>query len=163
MPTWLRRVRGVLGMGVIWAVGGACVGGAIELLDNVLPGRLAFIARVDMWPQTLAIPGFISGALFATVLMLANLRARTRGDSSAMSFSRFASIGAIAGILLGAIAMTIGAPLLFVVATTVWGVTAASGSFLFARRATTRAQLELGDSDDSTDAPATEPPKTLTG
>jgi hypothetical protein len=166
MPTWVRRVRGVLGMGFVWAIGGACVGGVIELIDNVLPGSLPFVSRVDMWPQTLAIPGFISGVLFACTLMLASRPIRRRVEaaptpSSPLSFGRFAAVGAVAGVLLGALAMGIGAPLLFVGVTTVWGVAAASGSYFFARRSMAR-ELIASDDEPPTALPgsrASEPPR----
>ncbi len=132
-------------MGLLWALGGASVGGGIELLDKALPGGLDFASRVDMWPQTLAIPGFLSGVLFATLLMLASLvGGRSR---SALTPSRFVGVGAVAGALLGALAVRIGAPVLFVGISTLWGVLAASGSLWIARRATTRELLARGHVD----------------
>jgi hypothetical protein len=39
MRQWWRRIRGVVGMGLIWAVGGIGVGGLIELLASCRCGR----------------------------------------------------------------------------------------------------------------------------
>ena len=41
--TWLKRARAVLVMGVVWAGGGALIGGVIELIDNIMPGILPFV------------------------------------------------------------------------------------------------------------------------
>ena len=129
LRTVLRRVRATLGMGLLWAVGGFGVGGVIELLDNVLPGGLAMASRVDMWPQTLAIPGFIGGVLFAVVLMVAARRQRF----DQLSMPRFSALGAVAGLALGALAMSIGAPVIFLGIMAFAGTVAAAGSLLLAR------------------------------
>ncbi len=60
MKKWLRRIHGADGMGLTWAAGWALVGVLIELLVDP-NGSL-----VDMWVQTLAIPGFLGGAVFYT-------------------------------------------------------------------------------------------------
>lgn len=140
MRSSLRRIRGALGMGLVWAVGGALVGGLIELIDNVLPGALPWISRVDMWPQTLAIPGFLGGVVFAAVLGIAGGRRRF-GE---LSFARFAAWGALAGLLLGGVAMAVGAPAFFLGITTLASAVAASGSLALARMAEKRASLEGG-------------------
>ena len=129
MPNWFKRVRATLGMGLLWAAGGMGVGGVIELLDNVLPGGLAMASRVDMWPQTLAIPGFIGGVLFAVVLMIA---ARVQRFDE-LSMPRFAAWGAVAGLALGVIAMAIGAPVMFLGIMSLAGMVAGAGSLLLAR------------------------------
>lgn len=125
----MKRVRATLGMGMLWAAGGFGVGGVIELLDNVLPGGLAMASRVDMWPQTLMIPGFIGGVLFAIVLMIAARRQHV----DQLSMPTFAAMGAVAGLALGAIAMAIGAPVMFLGIMTVAGTAAATGSLILAR------------------------------
>ena len=140
MNRWVGRVRGALGMGLLWALGGIGIGGVIELLDNILPGGLSYASRVDMWPQVLAIPGFIGGLLFAVVLMIAG--GRSRFDE--LSLPRFTAWGAVAGALLGGIAMTIGAPLTFVPITMAAGAAAAAGSLLLARRASAPVAIDAG-------------------
>jgi hypothetical protein len=140
MTRWLRRARSVLGMGLLWAAGGAVIGGVFELLDNVLPGRFPWIARVDMWPQTLMIPGFIGGVLFAVVLLVA--ARRTRFDE--LSLPRFAAWGATAGVVLGGIAVSIGAPVAFVALTAAFGALASGGLLLVARRGASPTAIARG-------------------
>jgi hypothetical protein len=142
MKRWLRRVRGAMGMGLAWAIGGALVGGLIELIDNVLPGALPWIARVDMWPQTLAIPGFVGGVIFSVVLGIVGSRRRF-GD---LSLPRFTAWGAIAGVLLGALTLALGAPAIFLGIMTVGSAIAASGSLVLARMAESR-ELLNADAD----------------
>jgi len=132
---WLKRVRATLGLGLLWAAGGVGVGGVIELLDNILPGGLPMASAVDMWPQTLAIPGFLGGVIFAVVLMIAARRHRF----DELSMPRFAGWGAFTGLTLGALAMSIGAPAVFLAIMTGAGTVAAAGSLLLARRATQHA------------------------
>lgn len=131
VPNWLRRVRGVIGMGLLWAAGGAALGGLIELLDNVLPGGLAMAGAVDIWPPALAILGFRRGVLFAVVLGIA--RGRRRFEE--LSLAQFASWGAVAGLMLGVIAMAQGAGLAFVATTTLLSAAAGAGSLALARMA----------------------------
>ncbi len=71
MKTLLRRLRGALGMGLTWALGWAVVGGAV--MEGIVDpdGRI-----LDMWPQTLAIPGFLGGVVFAFLLWIAEGRRR---------------------------------------------------------------------------------------
>jgi hypothetical protein len=127
-------------MGVAWAIGGALVGGLIELIDNVLPGALPFARGVDMWPQTLAIPGFLGGVIFGVVLMIAARRRRF----SELSVSRFAALGAGAGILLGGIGVSNGLPVAVLGITTVGGALAAAGSLMLARVAERRDAVDAG-------------------
>jgi len=137
MKRWLRRLRGALGMGLAWALGGALVGGLFELIDNVLPGALPWISRVDMWPQTLAIPGFIGGVVFSVVLGVVGNQRRF-GE---LSLPRFAAWGAAAGVLLGGLAMALGAPAIFLGIMTIGSATAAAGSLALARMAESRELL----------------------
>jgi hypothetical protein len=137
---WLRRIRAALAMGLLWAAGGAAVGGFIELLDNVLPAAHPLTRLVDMWPQTLAIPSFVGGVVFATVLGIAGRRRRF----DELSLPRFTAWGAVAGVLLGGLALSIGAPLAFIGITTLWCAVAAAGSLTLARRAERRELLVSG-------------------
>lgn len=95
MPGWLRRVRGAVLMGLTWAIGWGLVGGLLELLANFIPG----LNVVDMWIQTLAIPGFIAGTCFSLVLRVA---AGGRKFNE-LSLPRFGAWGAIGGLLLGGV------------------------------------------------------------
>ena len=145
MTTWLRRLRGVFGMGLVWAMGGAAVGGMIELLDNVLPGGLPGASAVDMWPQTLAIPGFLGGLIFAVVLFVA--AGRRRFDE--LSMPLFTALGALAGLSLGSKGVSAGLPFFVLAITTIGGALAASGSLMLARRATRRDLLSAGVDADA--------------
>lgn len=99
MTQWLRRVRAAAGMGLIWAIGWAVVGGAV--MEGIVDphGKI-----LDMWPQTLAIPGFLCGAIFSVVLGIA--AAGRRFDE--LSLPRFGALGAGAGLLLGVLAAATG-------------------------------------------------------
>jgi hypothetical protein len=146
MNTWVKRLRGALGMGLIWAAGGVAIGGLIELLDNVLPAGLPITSRVDMWPQTLAIPGFFGGLIFAVVLMIAGGRSRLEE----LSMPRFAAWGAIAGLLMGGVAMSIGAPVAFLGITALVGAAAGSSYLLLARRAERQELLTARSAEEAT-------------
>lgn len=103
MPTWLRRIRASVVMGLVWAAGWGFVGGLIELVDNLVPG-LTFITQVDMWIQTLAIPGFLGGALFSAMLLIGDGRRRF----SELSLPRMAAWGALGGAALGGVGLALG-------------------------------------------------------
>lgn len=106
MTTWMRRVRGALGMGLCWAALWGLVGGF--LMEGIFDRRGDI---VDMWPQVLGIAGFLGGVLFS---LLVSLAGRRRG-LDAFSLAEFAGLGAIAGVLLGGIGVFTGGPLLFLV------------------------------------------------
>jgi hypothetical protein len=131
-------------MGLIWAVGGVGIGGLFELIDNVAPGALPFISRVDMWPQTLAIPFFIAGLVFGAVLAIVG--SRRRFDE--LSIPRFTAWGAVAGLLLGGIAVLLGikAPVLAVGILTLGSAVSAAASLTLARVAERRELLSSGGS-----------------
>lgn len=73
----MTGIRRVVRTAAIVAVGGALVGAAIEALNDLLPGGLAFASLVDIWPPVLAVVGFVGGVVAATVLAVARgLRTR---------------------------------------------------------------------------------------
>lgn len=133
MTSWIRWIRAALGMGLTWAVGWGLVGGMIEALSNIAPG-LQWPYVIDMWPQTLAIPGFFCGAAFSVALRLAAGRRREFGE---VSIPRFAALGALAGGTLGLIT---GAPIVILTALTLMSAASAAGTLAIAR-ASTRAAL----------------------
>ncbi|MGE0440182.1 MAG: hypothetical protein AB7S39_06790 [Gemmatimonadales bacterium] len=100
MRDWLRRLRGALGMGLSWALVWGVVGGGIMEAFVDPDGRI-----LDMWPQTLAIPGFIGGVVFSVLLGVAERRRRF----DELSLARFASLGAATGLLIGGLALGLGA------------------------------------------------------
>lgn len=95
--TWLRRIRGAIGMGftwaAIWMVGGLLIGVSSKLLPG-LPWD-SFFEVFDAPLPALAIPGFAAGALFSVVLGIAGRRRRFHE----LSLSRFAAWGAVGGLL----------------------------------------------------------------
>ncbi|MEJ2540806.1 MAG: hypothetical protein P8188_12690 [Gemmatimonadota bacterium] len=94
MRGWTRRIRGALGLGLTWALGWAGIGLLIELITEFVPGWNG--ALVDMWPQTLAVPGFMGGAAFSLVLGIAGRRRRF----DELSLPGFAAWGALGGLLV---------------------------------------------------------------
>ena len=149
MRHWFRRLRGAFLMGVVWALAwGLGIGGAIELLQNIGLGQ-EWMRRIDMWPQTLAIPGFISGAVFSIVLGIAG-RGRKFED---LSTPRFASWGAAGGLLGGALMIAmwgisgpVGIPL-FLGVPALLGSLSAAGTLKVARMAERHTELPAGTAD----------------
>jgi len=101
MGRWVRRARGAVGMGLTWAVGwalaGVLIGGASMLFPG-LPWEIVFDI-FDAPLPALAVPGFVGGAVFSTVLGIAGRRRRF----DELSLPRFAAWGAIGGVLLALI------------------------------------------------------------
>ena len=98
MKRWLRRIRGAVGMGLVWAVGWAVAGLLIGVSSILLPGLPwdSFFEVFDAPLPALAIPGFFGGVFFSIVLGIAGRRRRF----SELSVSRFAAWGALGGLLL---------------------------------------------------------------
>ncbi|MEX2154706.1 MAG: hypothetical protein WD825_15295 [Gemmatimonadaceae bacterium] len=135
MQTWLKRIRGAVGMGLIWAVAWAIVGGGV-MEAFVDPNG----AILDMWPQTLGIAGFLGGAAFSIVFGVA---ARRRNFEE-LSLARFGVLGAVAGVVVGAFLMTTGAPAMIIAPAALLCAGSASGSLALARRAKQRELLDDG-------------------
>lgn len=139
---WWKRLRGALGMGLTWAIAwGVGVGGFFELVGNIWPGA-PLVGLVDIWPMVLGLPGFLSGTVFALVLRLSD--GRRRFDQ--LSVPRFAALGAMGGLLSGALTVGVivsmaGPPAYWMVAAVVCAVPAvlstlsAAGTLALARRA----------------------------
>ena len=92
MKKWLRRIRGAIGLGMIWAM--AWFGAGIALLLVVGPG-----AADVPFPLGFAMFGFLAGVTFSGVLGIAE--GRRRFDQ--MSLPRFAGWGAVGGLLLSSV------------------------------------------------------------
>lgn len=159
MKTWLRRIRGAIGMGLTWALGWALFGLMIGVSSRLLPGLPwdALFEVFDAPLPALAVPGFFGGVLFSVVLGIAGRR-RTFDE---LSLPRFALWGAAGGLLLSLVpaAMVgvglasleggrfglwqlttmIGPPLMLLSAVS------ASVSLMLARRAEDREALGAGD------------------
>ena len=102
MEGLIRRVRGALGLGLLWAAGGAALGGLIELVHNVWPNSIG--ALVDIWPAVLAFPGFAGGVAFSGLLWA--LGRRRRFDE--LSMARLALLGAGAGVVVSLVPAAVG-------------------------------------------------------
>ena len=96
---WLRRIRGAVGMGLTWAAAWALFGVLIGVTSLLLPGLPwdLFFEVFDAPLPALAIPGFVGGAFFSTVLGIAG----RRSGFEELSLPRFAAWGAAGGLLLG--------------------------------------------------------------
>jgi hypothetical protein len=146
MMRFLKRLRGALGMGLTWAVAWAVIGGGV--MEGIVDpdGRI-----LDMWPQTLAIPGFVGGVLFSGMLWVSAGRRRFEE----LSLSRFGILGGATGAVLGALAVALGLaagalPLWLRVAAiaapaTVLGAVSAAGTLALARRAGQRTAVSAGE------------------
>lgn len=134
----VRRLRGALGMGIIWAIGGALVGGLIEGILNILPGSDMWLG-VDMWPAALAIPAFLAGVAFSVVLILAEGR---RGFDE-LRLPRVALWGALGGVLLGGV---VGLPLVGLAVLALTSAASAAGTLALARRGAPR-ELISGETE----------------
>lgn len=140
MRKWLRRIRGAIGMGFIWAAAWFAVG--------FVP-RWVFGINSDLpFPLLFGGLGFIAGVTFSGLLVLTE--GRRRFDQ--MSLRRFAAWGAIGGLLLSALfakAASLGWGDVLAIAPTfaLASAVCASGTLAVARRAVSR---ELPDIRRST-------------
>jgi hypothetical protein len=147
MGTWLRRIRGAIGMGVTWA--------AAWFVAGSVP-RWVFGVNTDApLPLVFGVFGFMAGVVFSAVLAL------TEGSRSLdeMSLPRFAGWGAIGGLVLSAVVAKAGSlgwgdVLALAPTLAIASAVSASGSLAMARRAVRRglpdgrgnsAEVELTD------------------
>lgn len=124
----MRRIRGILGMAITWAVAWSAVGG--------IPRWVLGIQSDLPFPILFGGLGFVAGATFAVILALTD--GRRRFDQ--LSLPRFAVWGAIGGVVLSALFIR-GAGLstgeILAISATFAAASAgcASGSLAIARRA----------------------------
>ncbi len=127
MSKWLRRLRGAMGMGLIWAAAWFAAGMVMLLI-------VGFGAADVPFPLFWALLGFIGGMTFSAVLGLVEGR---RGFDE-MSLPRFAIYGATGGVLLaGGLTAMLGGDL-FPLLGAVFGLAGAgcaAGSLALARMA----------------------------
>jgi len=141
LKKWLRRIRAALVVGVTWAIAWGGVGGFI--MEGIVDpqGRI-----LDMWPQTLAIPGFLGGVVFSVVLWLTE--GRRRFDE--LTLGRVAVWGAVAGLALCAVAVSVlgttslARAALIIVPVTLLSAGSAAGSLALARMANKPELLHAG-------------------
>jgi len=142
----MRRIRGALGMGLTWAVGWAFVGVLIELIMYLGVPMGWFVNVFDAPLPSLAIPGFVGGAVFSTVLGIAGRRRRF----DELSLPRFGAWGAVGGVLLGLIptvvavsagTASVAVALVIIGTLTFLSAVSATGSLMLARKAEEQGRL----------------------
>ena len=147
MKRWLRRIRGAVGMGLIWAAGWALVGVLIGLSWSLGLPMEWFIEVFDAPLAALAVPGFVGGVVFSTVLGVAGRRRRF----DELSLPRFGAWGALGGLLLGLFptllvvstgAASVAAAAVIIGTLTLLSAVSASGSLALARMAEDRELLD---------------------
>ena len=131
MTKWMTRVRGAIGMGVVWGAAWSAVG--------LVPRWLLGFNPDAPFPIIFGVLGFLSGVTFSGLLVLAE--GRRRFDQ--MSLPRFAGWGAVGGLLLSAVfakAASLQWRDIAAIAPTfaLASAACASGSLAIARRARTR-------------------------
>lgn len=144
LATWLRRVRGALGIALVWGVGWAAVGS----LKAVLVDPKGSMDALWLGPPIGIFPGFVGGLIFSVVLAIAAAPRRLHE----LSLARVAAGGAMVGCLLGCLPLAINKPPaefpVWVVAAvvigslTLMGAVSAAGSLALARRAKSRGVAE---------------------
>ena len=140
MRTWLRRIRGVIGMGLTWA--------AVWFAAGSVP-RWVFGVNTDApLPLVFGVFGLVAGVFFAAVLALTE----GRRSFDQMSLPRFAGWGAMGGLLLSAIVAKAGSlgwgdMLALAPTLAIASAVSASGSLAIARRTV---RQELPDSRGNT-------------
>ena len=149
MKKWLRRIRGAIGMGLTWAAGWSPIGAVIGLVVGSTLGGVPLGAVVLRNVVTFAMLGFVGGASFSTVLRIAE--GRRRFDE--LSLPRFTAWGALGGLILGVLAISLelwgsGFSLLGAIvagASTLLGAGSAASSLALARRSDDAELLEAGE------------------
>lgn len=128
MPKMLRLIRGAVGMGLTWALGWSAAGFVLMILTRF---------QTDApFPLIFGVLGFGAGIAFSVLLALT----AGRRSFEQMSVSRFATWGAVGGLVLSAIfanAASLGWSDVLLIAPTfaVASAVCASGSLAIARRA----------------------------
>ena len=136
MRKWLRRIRGAVGMGLIWAT--AWFGAGLILLLVVGAG-----AADVPFPLFFALLGFLAGVTFSGILGI--VEGRRRFDQ--MSLPRFAAWGGVGGFLLSVVlAIALGGDAFPVLGPVfaLSGAGCAAGSLALARMAADRELLDAG-------------------
>jgi hypothetical protein len=143
MNRFLRRLRGIIGTGLTWAVGFAGVQVVLNLLLGAPVGYIPSLALNG------AVGGFLAGGVFAVILSIAERR-RALEDLSLRRVALWGGIGAgllllvpmpfllSAGVPVGPVLVSLGLASLI-------GAGFASGSVALARREETK--LIEGDSE----------------
>ena len=147
MKSWLRRIRGAIGVGLTWAAGWGLAGGLIWLVRTF--SEFGIDVAVFLGAQY-ALIGFLGGVTFSVILRLT--ARRTRFDQ--LRIPTFAGWGGLGGLLIGAVYLAQlwtfygggpdAATLEFLAITTLFGAGSAGGSLALARLADDGRLLEQG-------------------
>jgi len=144
---WLRRIRGAIGIGVLWA--------AVWFAAGSVP-RWVFGVNTDApLPLIFGVFGLAAGMVFSAVLALTE----GRRSIDEMSLPRFAGWGAVGGLVLSGLVAKVGSlgwgdVLALAPTLAVASAVSAAGSLAMARRATKQelpdgrgntAEVELAD------------------
>jgi hypothetical protein len=100
MQKWLRGFRGLVVMAMTWAAGWGLGGGGVMEVFVDPHGEIE-----DIWPNVLAIPGFVGGALFYAMLWIPAVLGRFHE----LSLPRCASLAALPSAHLAVLALSLGA------------------------------------------------------
>ena len=143
MKGLLRRLRGIIGTGLTWAVGWAGLWGAVLLVGAGL-GRFQWLDFGSFVTAELgvAVIGFIAGSGFGVLLSILERHKKLEN----LSFRRIALWGGIGGLALAAI-FGLGLPnLALTIVLTLAGIGSAAGSVALAKRASDTKLIE-GEED----------------
>lgn len=142
---WLKRIRGAVGMGVVWAALWAAVGAVKALLDPH-----GSIDAPWVGPPIGVFPGLVGGLLFSAGLVIAAPRRLHE-----LSVWRVAAWGAMVGFFLGVLPFAINEPpvefplwrvaAVVIGSMTLMGAVSAAGSLALARRVKGRAPIAQPD------------------
>lgn len=105
MKKSFRRIRDTVTMGITWAVQWAILAVLIGTITELLFSYSIEKNHLDPL-MALAMPGFIAGVIFSIVLWF--VESGRRLDE--LSLPRLAACGAVVGLLLGVLALTLGTP-----------------------------------------------------
>ena len=150
MTRWVQRLRGAIGVGLTWAAGWVPVGAVTGLLTGVALGLLPLGRIAANYALLFGVLGFVGGAIFSTVVSIAEGRRRF----AQLSLPRFVAWGALGGLMLGGLAVTggilgasftdLGGAIIGGVATLL-GAGSAAGTLVIARSADNQALFEEGE------------------
>ncbi|MDA1104941.1 MAG: hypothetical protein O2956_15270 [Gemmatimonadetes bacterium] len=143
MSTWVKRIRGAIGMGLTWATAWFAAGMALLLVVGPDAADVPF-------PLGFAFLGFLAGTTFSGVLGL--VEGRRRFDQ--LSIPRFATWGGVGGLLFSGIFVVVaalGVDTLLVLAPVfaLAGAGCAAGTLALARKAEDRGVLDAGAEVDA--------------
>ena len=140
MKRFLRRIRGVIGTGLTWAVGWAGLWGAVLLVMrgfDLLEGwDFSYTVRAELG---VAGVGFVAGSAFGVILSILERHKKLED----LSFWRIAMWGGLGGLALAAIFGLQYLPQTVVL--TLLGVGSATGSVALAKRAGEAKLIERAD------------------